>query len=274
MNLITGGTGTLGSELVRQLKDVIVFSRNELTQVKMRSEYPHAKYVIGDIRDIYSLEKVMPVNKIYHLAALKHIDICEQNPTEAVLTNINGIINVVNLTIKYKCKLVFISTDKAVNPTTTYGMTKKIGEEIAKDFTIVRSGNIFGSSGSVVPVVREHLAKTGEVNLMDPSMERMFVTVENLAKFMIEVSDTSGVYFPEMFGVSIKDLVEVIANGAKINVLGRRKGEAQKEFIVSNENYKKFKSGYTITGPGNSIYDPELISKNEIKDHLRTIREK
>ena len=167
--LITGGTGSWGYELVRQLlleepKEIRIFCRGELAQVKMDREFmnPRLKFIIGDIRDLDSLiEATKNVDYVFHLAALKHVPICELQPNEAIKTNIVGTQNLIKASIINKVtKVIDVSTDKAVDPLNLYGMTKAVGERLIiqanlmssdTKFVCIRAGNVLGSNGSVVP---------------------------------------------------------------------------------------------------------------------------
>ena len=168
--LIDGGSGSWGNELTTQLlekepKKIIIFSRGELAQVNMERKFRNniIEYVIGDIRDADAVDRLFQrgIDYVFHLAALKHVPVCENQPQEAIKTNINGTINLINAAIKYKVKkFIDVSTDKAVAPTNLYGMTKSVGEKLTiqannltndTDFVCIRGGNVLGSNGSVVP---------------------------------------------------------------------------------------------------------------------------
>ena len=167
--LITGGTGSWGQELTKQLlekgvKEIRIFSRGELAQVLMERRFcdPRIKFIIGDVRELYALKDACKgVNTIYHLSALKHVPVCEKFPWEAIRTNIEGTRNVIEAAMYWDVdKVIDVSSDKAVSPLNLYGMTKAVGEKLiiqANDrsehtkFICVRGGNVLGSNGSVVP---------------------------------------------------------------------------------------------------------------------------
>jgi FlaA1/EpsC-like NDP-sugar epimerase len=166
--LITGGTGSWGNELTSQLliknpKKIIIFSRGELAQVNMQRKFENnkLKFIIGDVRDYSAVDNATKnVDYIFHLAALKHVPVCENQPQEAIKTNINGTINIINAAIKHGVKKVIdVSSDKAVAPTNVYGMTKAVGEKLIiqantltdkTDFVCIRGGNVLGSNQMVV----------------------------------------------------------------------------------------------------------------------------
>ena len=165
--LVTGGTGSWGYELIRQLlpmepAEVIVYSRSESSQVAMSRAFedPRLTFRIGDVRDREALSNACKgVDLLFHLAALKHVPVCEDQPYEALKTNVLGTQNVIEAAIENKVERVInISTDKAANPSNFYGMTKAIGEKLIvyanllrsdTKFVCVRGGNVLGTNGSV-----------------------------------------------------------------------------------------------------------------------------
>jgi FlaA1/EpsC-like NDP-sugar epimerase len=195
--LITGGTGSWGQTLTQMLlekynvKEIIIFSRGELQQVLMQRKFKNEKlkFVIGDIRDYESIKfATKKVDYIFHLAALKHVPICEDHPQEAIKTNINGTTNIVNASIENNVKKVIdVSTDKAVEPINSYGMTKAVGEKLIiqgnelsdyTKFVCIRGGNVMGSNGSVIPFFVEQIKTGGPITITDLRMTRFFLTLE------------------------------------------------------------------------------------------------
>jgi UDP-N-acetylglucosamine 4,6-dehydratase/5-epimerase len=217
--LITGGTGTLGHELARQLMDfncseIIIYSRNEVAQVEMKRRYPSLTYVIGDIRDESAVKKVLKkIDIVYHLAAIKHVPICENQPMEAVKTNILGTQNIIN---NCKGRLISMSTDKAVNPSCVYGYTKAISEVNVLNYggINIRSGNIFGSSGSVVPFFISQIKTQNKITLTNGEMTRYFIKVDDLATFILNTtSQPKGIYYPiDMSAYRMRDIAETIVS--------------------------------------------------------------
>lgn len=240
--LITGGTGTLGQELAKQLIDfscseIVIFSRNEVAQVEMKRIYPDFTYRIGDIRDESAIKKALKkIDIVYHLAAIKHVSICENQPMEAVKTNILGTQNVIE-----NCKgiLVSMSTDKAVNPSCVYGYTKAINEINVLNFggVNIRSGNIFGSSGSVIPFFISQAKTKNKITLTDSNMTRFFIKVEDLVRFILNSTfKPSGTYYPtDMKSYRMRDIAETIASlygkGTQIVEIGARPGEKLHESV-------------------------------------------
>ena len=260
--LITGGTGTLGQELVRQLpnygcKEIVVFSRNEVAQVEMKRIYPNVTYVIGDVRDQWAVACAMKnINHVFNLAAIKSVPLCEQQPQEALQTNVNGTLNVIKESIKKGVKrVVNMSTDKASDPISFYGMTKALAERMVlqanelsrTEFINIRSGNIFGSSGSVIPFFVNQARKGDNITLTNGDMTRFFITVEDIASYMIQACNefpARNTYTPSgMKSFKMMDIAEVVKElygkpETTIKEVGIRMGEKMHECIngISSEN--------------------------------------
>lgn len=242
--LITGGTGTIGRELVRQLLywDVIIFSRNEKDQVSMKQEYPSCKYVLGDVRD-YSeiLNASRNVEYVFHLAAIKHVEICENQPQEAVKTNIIGTLNVINACKENKCKLINMSSDKAINPTNVYGKTKSLAEDMATQagFLSIRSGNVLWSSGSVLEFWKKQIEITNSISVTSSEMTRFFINVSELVDFIWNNRDKRGMVTVPMKSFRLYDIAKEFINHygnskTKINITGLRSGERLHEYRDEN----------------------------------------
>jgi len=237
--LITGGTGTVGKTLASKLtgNHVTIFSRKEADQVAMRNEYPYFKYVIGDVRDYSEVLKVSNVDYVYHFAAMKHINICEEQPQEAVKTNVLGTLNVTNACLKTGAKLVNMSSDKAINPASVYGMTKKLAEDIATQsgYVSVRSGNVLWSSGSVLPIWKESIKKCNSISLTSDKMTRFFVSPDELTDFILWERDSKGVKTVGMKAFRMVDIAKefIYRFGDKntvLNITELRPGERLHEF--------------------------------------------
>ena len=258
--LVTGGTGSWGYELTKQLlkKDpekIIIYSRGELAQVKMERFFKNKKitFVIGDIRDENSVDRIMSndIDYAIHLAALKHVPICENHPQEAIKTNIIGTTNLVNAAIKYKIKMfVDVSTDKAVSPTNLYGFTKATGERIViqannlttdTDFICVRGGNVLGSNGSVVPLFIDQIKNNNKVTITSSEMTRFFLTLPEAISLLFQAIENSvggETFVMNMPAFYISDIVQVLINkyGNKdtiIEEIGIREGEKLDEVLIS-----------------------------------------
>ena len=194
--LITGGTGSLGTALTKRLlsmgvEQIRIFSRNEFKQISMESEIPddRLRFLIGDVRDQRRLKRaVEDVDIVFHAAALKHVPKVEYNPFEAVKTNVEGSQNVIDACLENDVeRAVCIGSDKAVSPLNTYGATKLLMEKLfinaqqysnpkkhPTKFFAVRYGNVFGSSGSVIPKFIQQLQKKENLTITDEQMTRFW----------------------------------------------------------------------------------------------------
>ena len=269
--MVTGGGGSIGSELCRQLvshmpKQLIIFDIYENNaydiQQELKINYPDANVVtlIGSIRNVSRLESIFAQYKpdiVYHAAAHKHVPLMEVSPDEAVKNNVVGTWNVAKMADKYGVKkFVMISTDKAVNPTNVMGATKRICEmivqtynEISKtDFVAVRFGNVLGSNGSVIPLFKKQIEAGGPVTVTDPNIIRYFMTIPEAVSLVLQ----AGAY----------------AKGGEIFILDM--GEPVKIDDLAKNLIRL--SGYTLgvdmeikyTGlrPGEKLYE-ELLMKEE-----------
>jgi UDP-N-acetylglucosamine 4,6-dehydratase len=252
--LVLGGTGSLGKTIVKEclkydVRTVRVFSRNEFLQWQMQQELqdPRLRYMIGDIRDKDRLVRAMhKVDYVFHTAALKHIGTCEYNPIEAVRTNVEGTINVIDAAIDAGVpKVLGISTDKAVDPNNLYGATKLVMERVMVQanvygetiFSCMRSGNFYGSQGSVVPLWQKQ-AEAGFITVTDPKMERYWITLEEAAKFAVDrMAEMQGgeIFIPKMSSKDLLSLAYEVAPGADIKYIGRRPGEKLTEALYTED---------------------------------------
>lgn len=281
--LITGGTGSWGQTLTKRLiksdvKEIRIFSRNELAQVNMRREVndPRIKYIIGDIRDKEAVMEAMKgVDYVFHLAALKHVPICENQPMEAILTNVNGTENIIKAAINNDVKKVIdVSTDKAVSPHNLYGMTKAIGEKLITNanllsdktkFVCIRAGNVMGSNGSVIPYFINQIKTSNEVTLTDINMTRYFMTLDEAIDLLIKASKESyggEILVMNMPACKIVDLAKVLIDEygnkeTRIREIGIRPGEKIHEELVSKfesiNTYKLSKNYYLILPDNNEM---------------------
>ena len=259
--LITGGTGSWGNELVRQLipknpREIRIFSRGELMQVNMDRKFSNNKlnFIIGDIRDFDAIDRATRgVDYIYHLAALKHVPVCEEQPQEAIKTNIVGTTNLINAAIDNKVrKVIDVSTDKAVNPLNLYGMTKAVGEKLiiqanklseSTRFVCIRGGNVLGSNGSVVPYFIEQIKKSNTVTITDFKMTRFFLTLSEAIQLLFKASERSyggETFVMHMPSYKIHDIAKVLVdaygnNDTRVFEVGMRPGEKLHEVLISSE---------------------------------------
>jgi FlaA1/EpsC-like NDP-sugar epimerase len=270
--LITGGVGTIGVELVKQLlkfnpKVIRVLDQNETALFFMGEEYKNEERIrcfLGNVRDKKRLKRAIEgVDIVFHLAALKHVIICEYNPFEAVQTNLMGIENLIDVAIDEEVDtLIFTSSDKAANPTNVMGSSKLMGERLitsANDikgnrktvFATVRFGNVAGSNGSVFHIFKRQIAKGGPVTITDNNMTRFIMSVEEAARLVIKACTMAlggEVFVTKMSALSIHDLAEVM-----INELAPKYG------------YKPEKIERTEVGikPGEKLYE-ELMTEDEV----------
>lgn len=265
--LVTGGTGSIGSEIVRQLllhnpKSIRIFSRDESKQFFMQQElyeYVNIRYLIGDVRDkqrlLYATEGV---DYIFHAAALKHVPACEYNPFEAVKTNVIGVQNVIEAALANEVKKVIsISTDKVVNPMNTMGATKLLSEKLisAADyykgahktvFSCVRFGNVMGSRGSVIPLFKEQIRSGKPITLTDRRMTRFMMSIPQAANLVLKAAEYARggeLFILKMPSLNILDLAEVLIEdyertyGVKfeqgIREIGIRPGEKLYEELMT-----------------------------------------
>lgn len=256
---VIGGTGTLGSSLIEHLSksnhQIISVSRDELKQQILRVQYPKVRFVMADIRDKQSIKMALRgVDVVFHTAALKHVDILEENPAEAFKTNVLGTMNVAEAAIEVGVpKVVFSSTDKAVLPINTYGYTKALSEkylfslnfkQLTTRFVVYRWGNVIGSRGSAVHTFVRSLKEKGEINLTDKAMTRFWIRIEDAVKYMIESyewADTDEPMIPTMKASSVQRLALAISEtlgilDPKINVIGLRAGEKIHECLMSSHS--------------------------------------
>jgi len=254
--LITGGTGSIGKELVRQVlklkpAQIRVFSRDESKQHDLLEELGHPKNLrlfIGDVRDKERLFFACKgVDVIFHAAALKHVPSCEYNPFEAVRTNILGSQNVIEAALDQGVeKVLLISTDKAVQPINLYGSTKLSAEKLFVAgnsygvkktlFSVVRYGNVFGSRGSIIETLQKN--NGGKVKLTDPEMTRFWITLDQsfeLVNFALENMEGGEIFIPKIPSMKVIDLFEAIAPGAEKEIIGIRPGEKLHEILLTED---------------------------------------
>jgi FlaA1/EpsC-like NDP-sugar epimerase len=233
--LITGAGGAIGGELTLQIagldpERLVLFDASEFNLYSIDQTLREARVPgrwraeLGDVRDRARLAEVFAREDpqvVLHAAALKHVPLMELNPAEAVLTNIGGAVNVAELAARGARTLVFISTDKAVNPTNVMGATKRVAEQVVQALTaeghacaaVVRFGNVLGSSGSVAPLFERQIARGGPVTVTDPRIERFFMTIQEAASLVLQAAALpaepghAGVYVLDMGEpVKIEDL--------------------------------------------------------------------
>lgn len=277
--LLTGGTGSFGNKFTEiALKDhnpkvIRIFSRGEKKQVDMKKKFnDHKKirFFIGDVRDKNRLDRAMNnVDIVIHAAAMKQVPVCEYNPIEAIKTNIDGCINVIDTAIDNNVeKIMFISTDKAVHPINLYGATKMTAEKLfiqansysfdKTKFSCVRYGNVIGSRGSVIPLFLEQ-KKKGILTITDEGMTRFWITLDEGINFVIKRAQNmkgGEIFIPKISSMKIIDLAKTIGPDSKIKIIGIRPGEKIHEILLTEDesmHSKEFDDYYII--------EPELEPK-------------
>jgi UDP-glucose 4-epimerase len=261
---ITGGTGSFGSTMVSELlrepiHQIRIFSRDENKQDLMRNMIrdERVKYYIGDVRDSYSVDKVIKgSNFVFHAAALKQVPSCEFFPGEAVATNINGSANVIEASVRAGVQsVVCLSTDKAVYPINAMGISKAMMEKVAQAtareylesetrIAITRYGNVMLSRGSVIPLFVDQILNGKPVTITNPNMTRFMMSLEesvDLVKFAFHNAKTGDLFVRKAPACTIQTLVEsiykVLGKESQMDILyiGTRHGEKVFESLLSQE---------------------------------------
>ena len=285
--MVTGGAGSIGSELCRQLatfgiKKLVLFDNAETPMHNIRLEleerFPELKFtpVIGDVRQParldFAFRKFKP-QVVFHAAAYKHVPLMEENPCEAVFVNVAGSRNVADKCIEYGVeKMVMISTDKAVNPTNIMGCTKRLAEIYVQalglaieqgtvkgktKFVTTRFGNVLGSNGSVIPRFREQIAKGGPITVTHPDITRFFMTIPEACRLVMEAATmTSG------------NQIFVFDMGESVKIADLAKRMIELAGLTLDEDIK---IEYTGLRPGEKLYEEVLSNaeNTEATDHDR-----
>lgn len=317
--LVTGGTGSIGENLVSSLllynpKEIVVFSKDDSRQYLMKrnySKYDNIHYFLGDIRDEDSLEYITRgIDIVFHTAAIKQVPICEDNPFEAVKTNVIGSENVIITSIKNKVqKVINISTDKAVNPKNTLGITKLLAEKLFYNanylknnkyttFASVRFGNVIGSRGSVIPLILNQIKTGNEITITDPKMTRFYMTIPEATHLTLKAayySHGGETFIFKMKALELNSLIEAIRiyskqkglNVGTVNKIGVRPGEKMYEELISieevdnlvedNELYvikpENIKNYYHFKPAAIVPYNSDYVEKLEIKEIIKLIKQ-
>jgi FlaA1/EpsC-like NDP-sugar epimerase len=313
--LVTGAAGSIGSGLVYQLakfaqgklilldqaESGLYELQGELNRMNIRVDFD---VVVGSIRNYERLVKVFEIFKpdiVFHAAAYKHVPLMEENPTEAIRTNVNGTKNLVDLAMKYNVeKFVLISTDKAVNPTNVMGASKRLAEIYAQTangrsktkFITTRFGNVLGSNGSVIPVFRKQIEQGGPITVTHPEVTRFFMTIPEACRLVLEAGTMGkgGEIFIFDMGESVK-IVELAKQMIKLSGLelgrdiqlvftGLRPGEKLYEELLANkENTMPTHHPRILIGKVR-IYDweevqskiKELVNLYDFQDNRRAVK--
>ena len=302
--LVSGAGGTIGSELVNQIinyepKEIILLDNSEFLLYKIekyieeKSKNIKINPILADIKNTKRIETIFDENRpeiIFHAAALKHVPIVEKNPLEGILTNILGTINIAESCKKYNAdEMVLISTDKAVNPFSVMGVTKRISEKYCQslanssktNFKIVRFGNVLGSTGSVVPLFQKQLEKGGPLTVTHPKMKRYFMTVREAVELVIQSATLEnkimqgGIFVLEMGQpIAITEIAEQLIRLAGlrpnkdiiIKYTGLRPGEKiLEELHYKNEKFIKTKNKSIF------VVKPKIESQNKLSKMLENL---
>ena len=288
--LVTGGTGSFGNSFIDALlrmyepNKVIVFSRDELKQSLMKKKfkkYEQIRYLLGDVRDRTRLARAFRgVDIVIHAAALKQVPALEYNPTEAIKTNIMGAMNIIDACLDCGIsQLIALSTDKAAAPINLYGATKlcsdklfvagnAIGGKESTGFSVVRYGNVFGSRGSIVPVLHQ-LRPSGSIGLTDVRMTRFNISLDDAVNFVlsgIAIAQGGEIFIPKLPSYILPVMAEGVCPECEVKILGRRPGEKLHELMVpADESYRTVDTGdrYVIEPEGEAAgkYTRQSTSK-------------
>jgi FlaA1/EpsC-like NDP-sugar epimerase len=300
--LITGAAGSIGSELAKQMailkpKKIVCFDwwENGIFNLKQKLKqygFSEIKYIIGNIQDKIKLDQVVAEHRpdaIFHAAAYKHVPLMEENIEEAVKNNIIGTENLAETAIKYKVKnFILISSDKAINPSSVMGATKRITEKLmyiyadknSTKFTGVRFGNVLLSNGSVIPFFEEQIRKGGPITITDPEMVRYFMTIEEAVQLVIQswtLGENGEIFVLDMGEpVKIKDLADYLIRAygyipgkdIEIKITGFRPGEKLfEEIVLDKEKVIKTKHPKIFV-----VKKEEEIESNEFLEQLKQLK--
>ena len=294
--LVTGGAGSVGRILIRRLlqrdPDVVrIFDQSEpaLAALKAELDDDRCRFLAGNVRDKDRLVRALDgIDILVHTAAMKHVNVCEYNPFEAVKTNVMGLQNLIDVSIDSGVeRVVFTSSDKAVYPANTMGTTKLLGEKLitaankysgGHDIRLasVRFGNVINSSQSVIPIFHEQIERGGPVTLTDPRMTRFFLTYDDVVELVLGAMEhTKGgeVFVHKMDAVRIEDLAEAMIEAfapryghdpeeVEITLTGRRVGETFDEKILTEREV-----GRTIENENMYAITPEQAGDDGYLTH-------
>lgn len=298
--VITGACGTVGSALVENLVNnndlkICLFDNNEEQlfwlgrRLSKHANYSNLRFFLGDVRDeLRLIQAFSGADIIYHCAALKHVRLNELNPFESIKTNVLGVENVINAAISNGVsKVIFASSDKSVNPTSSMGASKLLGERLMiaannvvgdqkTAFACVRFGNILNSSGSVIPIFRNQLQRNEALTITEPSMTRFVITMESaLDLIMFAESKMIGgeIFIANMGAAGIMDIARALNAGEmpNYNVIGMQAGEKPYEELVTDaEATRSYIDGNYVVilpdGISDSMTDTDKALRTLYKD--------
>jgi FlaA1/EpsC-like NDP-sugar epimerase len=300
--LVTGGSGSIGSEIVNQAliqgaNKVVVLSRDEAKHFMMRKKFSNDRLetIVGDVKDARSVEQIftnLDIDVIYHAAAMKHVVMCEEFPLESAYTNIIGTQNVVDMALKYCIpKMITISTDKAAFPSNVMGACKFIAERVTVNankkskkqqfFSCVRFGNVANSRGSVIPVYIEDLLNRKPIQVTNREVTRFIMEIGEAVRLVIKATEyTQGgeIFILKMKAFKLGDLVDVMRNriasrlhiskkDIEIHESGLVIGEKKHEDLISHDELSRlyeFKDMYVLLADNRLSTSYPLISKSNL----------
>lgn len=258
--LITGATGSFGQTMVKQLllspaRRIIIFSRDELKQWQMQQnpafQSDKLRFFLGDIRDLERLKVALKsVDIVIHAAALKQVPAAEYNPSEFIKTNVQGTMNLIEAAVSAEVsKVLFLSTDKAVNPINLYGATKMCAEKLIlsagvysdkTSFSVMRYGNVMSSRGSVIQLWQDLVQKgVTRLPLTHPEMTRFWLTLQQACGHVMSALQTmqgSEIFVPNIPSMKLIDLAKIISGSSEVQVTGIRPGEKLHETLISDQD--------------------------------------
>ncbi|MEX6585500.1 UDP-N-acetylglucosamine 4,6-dehydratase (inverting) [Paraclostridium bifermentans] len=265
--LVTGGTGSFGKKFVERvlinydIKKIIIYSRDEYKQDVLKkyllNKYPEkiskVRFFIGDVRDKDRIKRATKdVDYIVHAAAMKQVPSCEYNPFEAIKTNVYGAQNIIDAAIDNNvCKVIALSTDKAVNPINLYGGTKLVSDKLfisanaysgqcRTRFSVVRYGNVAGSRGSIIPFFKNIIEQNEkEIPITDERMTRFFISLEegvNLVLKALKESKGGETYISKIPSFKITDIARAMLDDCKFKIIGIREGEKLHEVMITKDD--------------------------------------
>lgn len=263
--IVFGGTGTIGTLIVEHLikqkpYSIRIFTNDENGLWEKHQEWGthNFRYILGDIRNLEKVRRALKgVDYVFNCAAAKHVPICEYNPIEADNINVGGLDNIIDGCIYHKIKkLLHISTDKACEPTTLMGMTKGISEKLVQirwvknptiQMVVVRLGNVHGSRGSVIQIIREQKANGKPITITNPDMHRFFMMPDEVTEFIMKAfkkGKDGEIWVPKLEESNLMDVIrKEVGKDYPITIIGNRRGEKLHEKLLTD--YEKLISTTT-----------------------------
>jgi UDP-N-acetylglucosamine 4,6-dehydratase len=290
--LVTGATGSFRKPFVKRLlvefpnASILAFSRDELKQFEMRSEFnsDRLSFMLGDVRDFSRVSQAtVGVDIVIHAAAMKQIPAAEQNPMEAIKTNILGAENIVNASLQNNVdRVIALSTDKAANPANLYGATKLCSDKLMiagnylstekrTKFSVVRYGNVLGSRGSVIPFFQDMKTK-GSIPITDSRMTRFWLTLDRGVDLVLKgLSNMHGgeIFVPKIPSFKVTDVAKVVAPGCPTHIIGIRPGEKLHEVMITEDDSLytvEFEDYYAILSPNLLETRKDVFTKNLVTE--------